>query len=83
MPLLFSYGTLQDAAVQMSLFGRLLRGQPDELVGFERTTIEVDDPDLVASGGKATHAIVKRIANEVSRVRGTVLDRWMPDSMRA
>jgi hypothetical protein len=74
MPLLFSYGTLRDAAVQMSLFGRLLRSQPDELVGFERSTIEVDDPDLVTSGGTATHAIVKRTGNEASRVLGAVLE---------
>jgi len=37
MALLFSYGTLQQEAVQMSTFGRLLDGQPDELVGFEQS----------------------------------------------
>jgi hypothetical protein len=35
MPLLFSYGTLQEQAVQQSTFGRLLKGQEDELPGFE------------------------------------------------
>jgi len=35
MPLLFSYGTLQQEDVQWSTFGRLLEGQRDELPGFE------------------------------------------------
>ncbi len=35
MPLLFSYGTLQQEDVQLSTFGRLLQGQRDELLGFE------------------------------------------------
>jgi cysteine synthase A len=74
MPLLFSYGTLQQGAVQMSLFGRLLQGQPDALVGFERSTIEMDDSDRVTSGGKVLHAIVKWIGGDQRRVDGTVLE---------
>ena len=31
MPLLFSYGTLRDGAVQQSIFGRRLESSPDEL----------------------------------------------------
>ena len=54
--------------------GRRLQGQPDELVGFERSTIEVDDPDLVTSGGRARHAIVKWIGANDSRVTGAVLE---------
>jgi hypothetical protein len=34
MALLFSYGTLQQPDVQRATFGRLLRGEPDALVGF-------------------------------------------------
>ena len=37
MPLLFSYGTLQQEAVQLSTFGRRLAGEPDDLPGFERS----------------------------------------------
>jgi len=33
MPLLFSYGTLQQQSVQQSTFGRLLTGRSDALVG--------------------------------------------------
>lgn len=35
MPRLFSYGSLRESGVQLATFGRLLSGQPDELVGFE------------------------------------------------
>ncbi len=74
MPLLFSYGTLQQPAVQLSTFGRLLEGQPDELTGFEQSLLEIDDPEFVATSGKAHHAIVKFNGRQDSRVRGTVFE---------
>lgn len=39
MPRLFSYGSLQQTAVQLAAFGRLLPGQPDALGGFELQTL--------------------------------------------
>ena len=74
MPLLFSYGTLQQDDVQRSTFGRLLRGHPDELVGFEQGLFEVEDPEFVAASGKAHHAIVRFTGRSDSRVRGTVFE---------
>ena len=74
MPLLFSYGTLQQEAVQRSTFGRLLRGEPDELVGFEQSLFEVEDPEFVAASGKGGHAIVRYTGRPESRVRGTVFE---------
>ena len=74
MPLLFSYGTLQQPAVQLSTFGRLLRGHPDELVGFEQALLTIEDPEFVAKSGKADHAIVKFNGRTESRVKGTVFD---------
>jgi gamma-glutamylcyclotransferase (GGCT)/AIG2-like uncharacterized protein YtfP len=38
MPFLFAYGTLQEGDVQRATFGRLLHGEDDALVGFERST---------------------------------------------
>ena len=73
MPWLFSYGTLQQEAVQVSTFGRRLRGEADELVGFELGVCRVDDPAFVAASGKADHAIV-RPGRPDSRVRGMVLE---------
>jgi hypothetical protein len=74
MPLLFSYGTLQQGAVQLSTFGRLLRGEPDELVGFERAQVRIDDPEFVATSGTASHAIVRFNGRSNSRVSGMVFE---------
>lgn len=74
MPLLFSYGTLQQESVQLATFGRRLRGWPDALVGFELGVFRVEDPAFVAASGKADHAIVRRTGGADARVRGTVLE---------
>ena len=74
MPLLFSYGTLQQEAVQMSTFGRLLQGHPDEFIGFEQSLLTMADAELVAASGKAEHAIVKFSGRLDSRVKGTVFE---------
>jgi len=74
MPLLFSYGTLQQEAVQRSTFGRALSGEPDELVGFEQGLFRIDDPGFVAENGKAHHAIVRFNGRAECRVSGTVFE---------
>jgi hypothetical protein len=74
MPRLFSYGTLQQEAVQLATFGRRLEGVPDELVGFEAGWLHIEDPAFVAASGRADHAIVKYNGRNDSRVRGTVFE---------
>jgi hypothetical protein len=74
MPLLFSYGTLQEEAVQLSTFGRRLQGHPDELVGFERSLRRIEDPGFVAASGKSHHAIVRFTGRSESRVSGTAFE---------
>jgi gamma-glutamylcyclotransferase (GGCT)/AIG2-like uncharacterized protein YtfP len=74
MPLLFSYGTLQLDNVQVSTFGRRLVGEADELVGFEQSLIEIDDPNVVAMSGKTHHPIVRFNGKDGSRVAGTVFE---------
>lgn len=74
MPLLFSYGTLQDANVQMSTFSRLLQGHRDELVGYAQSLIAIEDPAVVATSGKSHHPIVKFTGRQESRVGGTVFE---------
>src|ERR1700689_2851580 len=49
MPLIFSYGTLQQDNVQLSTFGRLLEGHGDELVGAEKSLLRIDDEKVVAT----------------------------------
>ena len=74
MPLLFSYGTLQQESVQLSTFGRPLRGQADELVGFEQSVFRIEDPTFVATSGKADHAIVRFTGRNEDRVSGVVFE---------
>lgn len=74
MPLLFSYGTLQQEAVQMSTFGRMLQGQSDELIGFEQSLLRIEDPQFVATSGKTHHSIAKFNGRSNSRVSGTLLE---------
>jgi gamma-glutamylcyclotransferase (GGCT)/AIG2-like uncharacterized protein YtfP len=74
MPLLFSYGTLQQEPVQISTFGRVLQGNPDELVGFELSRVKIEDPAFVATSGKSEHAIVTFTGHDQSRVSGMVFE---------
>jgi len=69
---LFSYGTLQTAAVQLATFGRQLAGQPDRLDGYRRELIRVDDAQVVATSGVSHHPIVHHSGNPGDAVSGTV-----------
>jgi gamma-glutamylcyclotransferase (GGCT)/AIG2-like uncharacterized protein YtfP len=73
MPLLFSYGTLQEAEVQLAAFGRRLSGQRDELTGYARAKVRIDDPATAAALGRTHHENVVP-SDEKSRVSGTALD---------
>ena len=57
--------TLQLEAVQLSTFGRLLQGAPDELVGFVQSAIAIHDAHVVAVSGKSEHVIVSSNGREV------------------
>ena len=70
MPLLFSYGSLQQASVQLATFGRLLNGRPDRLPKFEPSAIHIDDPEVRASTGATHHANVTFNGDGNSAVAG-------------
>jgi hypothetical protein len=74
MPLIFSYGTLQEDKVQLSTFGRLVQGQRDELLGFEQSWVRIEDPHVVETGGKTHHANITFNGRDDSRVGGTVFE---------
>ena len=74
MPLLFSYGSLQEEKVQLTTFGRRLNGQTDELPRFELSSVRIEDPQVVAAIGKTHHANVTFNGNDDSRVSGTVFE---------
>jgi hypothetical protein len=72
IPVLFSYGTLQEDRVQLSTFGRLLRGQRDELPGFEPSLVR--NPAIVRATGKTHHANAMYTGHQKSSVRGTLFE---------
>ena len=74
MPLLFSYGTLQQPDVQLSTFGRLLAGNNDELVGFAPSRVKIEDPSVVAETGQTHYANVTYTGRPDSRVKGSVFE---------
>ena len=74
MPLLFSYGTLQQESVQRATFGRAIAGRPAELRGWALGTYRVADPAFVAASGTAEHAMVRFTGRDEDRVRGTALE---------
>jgi gamma-glutamylcyclotransferase (GGCT)/AIG2-like uncharacterized protein YtfP len=69
---LFSYGTLQQEGVQLSTFGRLLKGQPDALPGFRQTMVRITDPEVLATSGKEFHPIVAPSGDLADAIAGTV-----------
>lgn len=71
---LFSYGTLQYEAVQLSTFGRKLNGIQDVLTGYHLSQLEINDHNVVETSGTATHPILIHTGNESGEVKGIVFD---------
>jgi DNA-3-methyladenine glycosylase I len=74
MPLLFSYGTLQQGDVQHAIFGRQLRGRRDALVGYRPAAVKIEDPAVASALGRTDHANVAATSNPNDRVAGTVFE---------
>lgn len=74
MVALFSYGTLQLDAVQQAIFGRLLQGRPDAMVGWRLEPLVISDPDVVEKSGLAVHTIARPSNDTADRVAGVVYE---------
>jgi gamma-glutamylcyclotransferase (GGCT)/AIG2-like uncharacterized protein YtfP len=74
MPLLFSYGTLQQPNVQLTTFGRLLTGRPDSIIGYTQSMLAIDDAEVVKTSGQTHHPIVQYTGSHDSQVLGTVFE---------
>jgi hypothetical protein len=74
MPLLFSYGTLQQEDVQLSTFGRKLDGEKDLLIGYEPSLVKIDDPAVAERLKKTHHDNARNTGDEWSNVQGTVYE---------
>ncbi|RII95581.1 gamma-glutamylcyclotransferase [Clavibacter michiganensis] len=51
----FSFGTLQLADVQLALFGRTVDAVPDALTGFVIGELRIVDPEVIAMSGSDLH----------------------------
>ena len=71
--LLFTYGTLQHAEVQLDTFGRLLAGERDALRGYTIDYAEIDDARVAEVSGLSVHPILRRTGNAIDTVVGTVV----------
>jgi gamma-glutamylcyclotransferase (GGCT)/AIG2-like uncharacterized protein YtfP len=71
---LFSYGTLQLEAVQLSCFGRRLRGHHDAMPGYKTEMLRIVDAETVRLSGKEFHPVVIPTGNPSDEVQGTLLE---------
>jgi gamma-glutamylcyclotransferase (GGCT)/AIG2-like uncharacterized protein YtfP len=74
VPLIFSYGSLQEEAVQLSVYGRVLRGEPDELLHCRSERIAVPQWHKAATAGVTHYANVVFVHESDDRVAGTLLE---------
>lgn len=74
MPLLFSYGTLQQEEVQLSTFGRKLAGEKDLLVGYEPSLVKIEDPAMAERLKKTHHDNATSTGDDWSSVQGTAFE---------
>jgi hypothetical protein len=72
--LLFSYGSLRHEDVQLSTFGRRLDGVADELVGFELSSVKIDDLQIAETLGQTHYANVTHNGRPGSHVAGVALE---------
>ena len=74
MPLIFSYGSLREERVQLSTFGRRLAGWEDHVVGFELSSVTIEDPAVVAALGRTAHANLSATERPDDSVGGMVFE---------
>jgi gamma-glutamylcyclotransferase (GGCT)/AIG2-like uncharacterized protein YtfP len=76
---LFSYGTLQMESVQLATFGRKLSGEPDALLGYRQSKIEIQDPKVAATSGANYHLNAQFTGRDSDFVAGTVFKVTMKE----
>lgn len=83
MPLLFSYGTLQQENVQQALFGRTLKGSSETLPGFQVRELEITDAQVIKTSGKRFHPILCFTGNHQDAVSGTAFELSQEELLQA
>ena len=70
---IFSYGTLRQPEVQISLFGRRLDGEADALQGYVTRLQRITDPKVIAMSGTAEHPALVPTGRTADRVEGMAI----------
>ncbi|MBO9499054.1 MAG: gamma-glutamylcyclotransferase [Novosphingobium sp.] len=73
-PLLFSYGTLRQPEVQQALFGRLLVGKADALVGYAMRMLQITDAEVIRTSGSSVHPVAEATGDPADRVEGMAFE---------
>lgn len=71
---IFSFGTLQLADVQQSLFGRTVPTTPDSLSGWRVGQLTILDPEVIKLSGTDIHPALYSTDRAEDIVDGAVLD---------
>ena len=64
---LFAYGTLKDKEIQETIFGRVLTGTPDKLVGYAIKEIEIEE-----EFGLTSYPIIVETKNHADTISGII-----------
>ena len=76
---LFSYGTLRENSVQLTLFNRLLSGTPDTLLNYRLTQIKLSDQD----GTEHYYPGAYHTGNPKDQIAGVVFQLSYDELLRA
>lgn len=89
---LFSYGTLQKSEVQIDVFGRVLKGETDVLVGYTVVLIEITDETFLTKEEEKFQRTLVPSDSRSDRITGTALeitseelslaDKYEPDNYK-
>lgn len=71
---LFSYGTLQKEKVQLSSFGRILKGAKDALPKYQLQQLKITDEEVLAKSEQAYHPIAVYTNNTNDVIEGIVFE---------
>jgi gamma-glutamylcyclotransferase (GGCT)/AIG2-like uncharacterized protein YtfP len=81
MESLFTYGTLRDPQVQSAVFGRVVQGVPDTLIGYRKSEIIVDGVIHAIAIADAAEALPGQLI-EVTPEELVEIDRYEGEDYR-
>lgn len=80
---LFSYGTLKLEEVQQGIFGRTLTGEADALLGYQLSTLKIENAEAVTISGLTEHPMAVYTGDDNDEVSGIVYHVSQEEFMHA